>query len=90
MINKQWNQIAKEDIERLVAEAVPESHTLDYKQDLPNESPKSKLDFLADIVAFANASGGDLIYGIEEQRVEGKPTAIPQGFVGLRISGTWD
>jgi hypothetical protein len=90
MINKPWNQITKEDIERLVAEAVPESHTLDYKQEMPNESPKSKLDFLADIVAFANASGGDLIFGIEEQRVEGKPTAMPQGFLPLRIAGTWD
>lgn len=90
MINKPWNQIKKEDIERLVTDAVPESHTLDYKQEMPNESPKSKLDFLSDIVALANASGGDLIFGVEEKRVEGKPTAVPAGFVPLRIAGTWD
>jgi hypothetical protein len=90
MINKPWNQITKEDVENLVADAVPESHTLDYKQEMPDESPKGKLDFLTDIAAFANASGGDLIFGIKERRIEGKPTAIPKGFTKLRIAGTWD
>ena len=90
MINKPWDQIKKEDIARFVTDAVPESHTLDYKQEIPSESPKSKLDFLADVVALANASGGDLIFGVEEKRIEGKPTAVPAGFVQLRIAGTWD
>lgn len=90
MLNKPWVQITKEDIESLVAESVPESHTLDYKQELPDESPKAKLDFLTDVVAFANASGGDLIFGVRERRVEGKPTAVPEGFQKLRIAGTWD
>src|ERR671938_360761 len=90
MINKQWNQITKAEIERLVIEAVPESHTLDYKQEMPDESPKGKLDFLTDVVAFANASGGDLIFGLKERRAEGKPTAIPEGFQKLRVAGTFD
>jgi hypothetical protein len=90
MINKLWNQSTIQDIANLVADGVPESHTLDYKQELPNDSPRSKLDFLADVAAFANSSGGDLKLGIEEKREEGKPTAVPAGFVKLRISGTWD
>jgi hypothetical protein len=90
MINKPWDKITKEDIERLVAEAVAESNTLDYKQELPNDSPQSTLNFLSDVAAFANASGGDLIFGIKEKREAGKPTAIPDGFERLKPRGTWD
>jgi predicted HTH transcriptional regulator len=85
MINKSWSRLAKEDIERLVSDCVPESHTLDYKQALPDESPKSKVDFLVDVSAMANASGGDLVFGITEHRVEGKPTSIPNGYANLKI-----
>ena len=49
MINKSWDKLTEEDIKLLVNDAVPESHTLDYKEDLPNESPKSELDFLFDV-----------------------------------------
>ena len=90
MINKLWDKITKEDIERLVTEAVVESNTLDYKQELPNDSPQSTLNFLSDVAAFANASGGDLIFGIKEKREAGKPTAIPDGFARLKPRGTWD
>jgi hypothetical protein len=90
MINKPWDKIMKEDIERLVTEAVAESNTLDYKQELPNDSPQSTLNFLSDVAAFANASGGDLIFGIREKREAGKPTAIPDGFERLKPRGTWD
>lgn len=90
MINKSWDKLTEEDIKLLVNDAVPESHTLDYKEDLPNESPKSELDFLFDVAAFANASGGDLIFGIKERRDEGKPTAIPEGFAKLKMRGTLD
>lgn len=90
MINKAWDRITKEDIERLVTEGVAESNTLDYKQELPNDSAQSKLDFLFDVAAFANASGGDLIFGIKEKREVGRPTAVPEGFERLKPRGTWD
>jgi hypothetical protein len=90
MINKPWDKITKEDIEHLVSEGVAESNTLDYKQELPNDSPQSRLDFLFDVAAFANASGGDLIFGIKEKREEGRPTAVPEGFEKLKLRGTWD
>jgi hypothetical protein len=90
MINRPWNKISTEDIRSLVDEKIPESHTLDYKQELPNDSPQSGLDFLFDVSAFANASGGDLIFGIKEKREEGKPTAIPEAFLELRKRGSWD
>jgi hypothetical protein len=90
MISKSWEKITEEDIRRLVSDAVPESHTLDYKEELPNESAKSELDFLFDVAAFANASGGDLIFGVKERRDEGRPTAIPECYAKLRMRGTLD
>lgn len=90
MIKKSWDKLTADDINQLVDDAVPEDHTLDYKEELPNESPKSELDFLCDVAAFANASGGDLIFGIREKRDEGKPTATPEGFAKLRMRGTLD
>ena len=48
-------------LERLVANAVSESRTLEYKRELPNPKEKdSKREFLADVTSFANAQGGDL------------------------------
>lgn len=85
MINKPWGGLAKEDVERMVSDRVPESHTLDYKQALPDESSKSKVDFLIDVAAMANASGGDLVFGVTEDRVEGKPTSIPSGYANLKV-----
>lgn len=59
-------------LQRLVLNGVPESRTIEYKRDLPD--PKSKREFLADVTSFANANGGDLLYGIEAPR--GSPVAI--------------
>ena len=45
----------------------PESQTLDFKRLLPANDEKGKQEFLKDVCAFANAGGGDLVYGIQEQ-----------------------
>lgn len=84
MIQKPLDQIERADILDLVHNAVSERRDLDYKQELPGTSDGAKKEFLADISAFANASGGDLLYGISEERDEnGKPTGIPDGICGL-------
>ncbi|MEW6737417.1 MAG: ATP-binding protein [Acidobacteriota bacterium] len=83
MINKPFDQIDKETIDGLITNAVSESKTLDYKEELPSNKDEHKRDFLADISAFANASGGDLIYGIKEQRDSQGPTGIPETAEGL-------
>ena len=44
----------------------PESQTLDFKRALPGIDDKAKEEFLKDVAAFANASGGDLVYGVQE------------------------
>jgi len=84
MINKPFSEIGAADITYLVQEAVPEGRTLEYKETLPSNSDNDKKEFLADVSAFANAAGGDLIYGISEHRDEnGLSTGIPQTVVGL-------
>ncbi len=75
---KQW-------VEDLVANRVPEGRLLDYKQSLADDSPASKVNFLSDVAAFANASGGELVFGIEEELIEGKRTGIPKDYVDLKI-----
>ena len=84
MIAKEFDSITKADIEALVANAVAERRTIEYKQQLPGNSDGDKREFLADVSSFANAAGGDIIYGITEQRDEvGKPTGIPERAEGL-------
>ena len=71
-------------MDQLVADKVAESRTLDYKEKLPGQSDGEKKEFLADITSFANASGGDLVFGVAEERdVQNRPTGIPKGITGL-------
>lgn len=71
-------------LDELLANAVAESRLLDYKETLPGDSDKEKRDLLADVTAFANTAGGDLVYGVREIRVDGKPSGQPEQVVGLR------
>ena len=74
----------RSDIDQLVADKVAESRTLDYKEKLPGQSDGEKKESLADITSFANASGGDLVFGVAEERdVQNRPTGIPKGITGL-------
>jgi hypothetical protein len=81
---KPIEQIAKDDIEELVTNEVRESRMLDYKEALPGGQDNDRKEFLRDVISFANAGGGDLIFGVREQRDgEGKPTGIPDSAPGL-------
>ena len=53
---------------------VPEGPQLEYKRDLYAKTDEQKREFLKDISGFANAFGGHLVIGIDEQ--QGIPTAI--------------
>ena len=71
----------EEDLQALVDNSVLESKTIEYKQALPSNSDSDKKEFLADVSSFANASGGDLIYGL----IEDRETGIPKSLEGLSI-----
>ena len=63
-------------LERLVTNGVAEGRTLEFKRALPDPRNKdSKREFLADVTSFANALGGDLLYGIDAPR--GIAIAVP-------------
>lgn len=81
MIAKNVNEITEDDLQELIDNSVSEKKTLEYKQSLPGNSDADKKEFLADISSFSNASGGDLIYGITEDRDKG----IPKKLKGLTV-----
>jgi hypothetical protein len=76
MINSDIEKITKDDLQTLTDNGVIEHKTLEYKQILPGNSDKEKKEFLADVTSFANASGGDIIYGIVEDKKTGKPKSL--------------
>ncbi|MBL4885488.1 MAG: ATP-binding protein, partial [Planctomycetaceae bacterium] len=79
MIQKQFDSISKDEIDALLANGVTESKTLEYKQELPGNSDREKKEFLADVSSFANASGGDILFGIvAEVDKHGKKTGAPE------------
>ncbi len=85
MIQKNFNEITKTDIDFLVDNKISEVKTLEYKEKLPGSQDSDKKEFLADISSFANASGGDVIYGIKEAKnKEGKKTGEPEKVVPIQ------
>ncbi|MHB8549297.1 MAG: AlbA family DNA-binding domain-containing protein, partial [Thermoplasmataceae archaeon] len=58
--------IAEADLVHLIETREPESQILEFKRDLPDRGNEARKEFLADVCAFANATGGDLLYGVEE------------------------
>jgi len=81
MIQKNIDEITEEDLQALIDNSVLESKSIEYKQSLPGNSDSKKKEFLADVSSFANASGGELIYGI----IEDRNTRIPEILEGLTI-----
>jgi Putative DNA-binding domain len=75
-------EITPEVLQSLVDNQIREDLQLEYKEALPNAGGRDK--FLKSIAAFANTSGGDLIFGVKAKRDEnGTPTGEPEDIVGL-------
>lgn len=79
MINKKLIEIELADLNNLVQNAVLEGKTIEYKDQLPGNTDSERKEFLADISSFANASGGDLIFGIMTE--QGTPKTVAGGSV---------
>lgn len=74
-IPRNLTQTTASDLAALVEQQVTEGPYLDFKRDLPRLDGSGRHELLADISAFANSSGGDVIYGIDEDG-EGKASAV--------------
>jgi hypothetical protein len=68
-------------IEALIQERAQEGAHLEFKREFPvNWDNGTKLEVLADISAFANAGGGELVYGIAENENAQAEAIVPQQF----------
>jgi hypothetical protein len=74
-----------EDLDRLIKDGVMESLTLDYKQSLDlQKDPKKKDKLCVEVTSFANSAGGQLVYGMKEDKHY--PTEIDEG---AEVSKEW-
>jgi hypothetical protein len=80
MIPKRLEEITEGDLVALIENQVREGRTIEYKRELPAISETGKGKFLAGASSFANTSGGDILFGIDE--LKGLPTQI----VGIQSS----
>ena len=69
------SQINESHIKALIDAQAEETAYREFKRQIPANGDKSKHEFLADVSAFANSSGGELIYGVEEDG-EGRASAV--------------
>ncbi len=68
-------EVSEAHLRALVEDGVPEGRGIDYKLALPGTSADDKKEFLADVSSFANAGGGDIVFGVAES--DGVPTGVP-------------
>lgn len=61
------NQINESVLQSLVG-TVPEGRQIEYKFRLPGNSDQDIVEFLKDVTAMANTLGGDILYGVREDK----------------------
>jgi len=69
------NDAHEEHVRSLIPEGTAEGPYLDFKRELPRLDAAGRHELLADVSAFANAGGGDLVYGVDEDG-EGRAAAV--------------
>lgn len=72
IIDKNLDEIKEFDLQQLIDEEIIEKKNIEYKSALLKNKEEEIKKFLASVSSFANASSGDLIYGIIEDRESGK------------------
>ena len=80
MNDKQLHEIDEKTLLGLIDTPVLEGNRIEYKQQLNLASDDAKKKFLASVASFANATGGDMVFGMEA--ADGRPVALKalQGF----------
>lgn len=80
MIPKEFQDISLHDIENIFETSERETRTLEFKRELKLTPDKERKEFLADITSFANSSGGDIFFGVDEEK----------GVVGMEVENIDD
>lgn len=78
------------DFQNMVDAQIEETLTLEYKasQALTRDS-KNVLELCKDVSAMANSAGGQIIYGIGEDKKTHKPTAVDDGVTDDKVTREW-
>lgn len=74
LTDRNIHTIGERELQSLIDGGVREQRDIDYKKMTYGNSEGDRAEFLADISSFANASGGDIVIGIDEQ--QGIPTSL--------------
>ncbi|MGF1573285.1 MAG: helix-turn-helix domain-containing protein [Sumerlaeia bacterium] len=85
MISKKFEEIDKQYLDEvLLPLEIEESSQLDYKLEWKDlKVSENKSEFLKDVTALANSSGGFILYGIEEKIEDGNKTGKPGMLLGI-------
>lgn len=78
-----WNWTAA-DVDALVESKLPEGMRIDYKRGLAVRSRKERIEVCKDVSGLANAQGGWLFYGIEEDE---SPEPLPAAVRPFEVGG---
>jgi hypothetical protein len=62
-------------IEGLKDNGIAESRHIEFKSTCVGGSDKDRREFVADVTAFANALGGDIVFGVAEE--DGVASGVP-------------
>lgn len=80
-------------IQTLIDSEVAESLTLEYKEQLPvkekapGKEGDQKREFLYDVAAFANAVGGDIVFGVVDRTgADSQSTGVADRIAGMEIA----
>jgi len=76
---KAFDQVTHADLQQLIDNGVAEDRTYEYKLGPIGNSAEAKKEFLKDLTAFANASGGFVVIGMEEK------ASVPIKLVGVAV-----
>lgn len=81
---------ARDDFQKMVDAQIEETLTLEYKASpaLTRDS-KNVTELCKDVSAMANSAGGQIIYGIEEDKKTHKPSKVDDGVTDEKITREW-
>jgi hypothetical protein len=78
------------DFQKMVDALIEETLTLEYKASPSLTRDSKNVDELCkDVSAMANSAGGQIIYGIEEDKKTHKPKAVDDGITDDKITREW-
>ena len=78
--HKPLDSINAADLQALKDNQMPEGKTIEYKEILPGKTDSDRKEFLADVSSFANAAGGNLIFGVRAK------SGLPVEVCGLQTT----